>query len=455
MLDINLIRQNPELVRKSLEKRQDSGKLSVLEELIEADKRYRVLLQELEQLRQKRNILSREINNLKANGSDVSQKILEARQLPEKIKQNEQAISELKEKIHSNLMRLPNILDSSVPFGKDESNNVELRRFGKQFKPAFPLKHHGELARELGIADFDSAVKISGEGFFALKAELALLERALMQHAINFLVKKGFILVSPPLMMRRKPYEGCVDLEDFEKVMYKIEGEDLYLIATSEHPMIAMNFGKIFLDKELPVKWCGISTNFRKESGKHGLDERGLFRLHQFNKIEQIIVCRPEESAKFHEEITRNMEEITKALGIPCRIVNVCTGDLGSVAAKKYDLEGWSAREQKFIELGSSSNCTAYQSAALGIKIRRGEEKVFAHTLNATALATPRTLRLILENFQQKDCTVSIPKALLPYMNGIKILGAKKAIKPTPKPKKYAKPKHAKKQLSKKKKKTK
>jgi len=426
MIDIKLIRENPSFVRNNLEKRQDKDYLNFFDKLISKDKEMRKLLQETEELKRKRNLITEEIKQLLSSKEDASKKIIEAKELPLNIKNKETEFSELKKECDALLYRLPNLLHESVPFGKDDSENKEIKNRGKIPFFGFELKHHGNLAVELGGADFERAVKISGNGFFFLKGELALMESALRNLAIKMLSKKGYTLIYPPLLMRRKPYSKVTDLNDFENVMYKIEGEDLYLIATSEHPIVSMYMDETLSEKTLPLKLVGSSSCFRKEIGKHGLDERGLFRVHQFKKVEQVIFCKPEDSEKFHEEILKNSEELVKLLKIPYRVVNVCTGDLGVVASKKYDIEGYSPREKKYIEIMSCSNCTDYQSRGLNIKYSDGKEKKLVHTLNNTMVATARMLRLILENYQTKKGTVKIPKALQPYMNGLKELKPKK-----------------------------
>jgi len=325
-------------------------------------------------------------------------------------------------------MRLPNILHSSVPKGKDDSENKTVRTWGKKPKFKFELKSHGELIESLGLADFDNAAKVSGNGFYYLLGDIALLDMALQRFAIDILIKKGYILVQPPLMLRRKPYEGVTDLNDFETMMYKIDKEDLYLIATSEHPIGARYMNKILDEEMLPEKFVGISPCFRKEIGSHGIDTKGLFRIHQFNKVEQFIFCKPEDSWKFHEELIKNAEELFKKLKLPYRIVNICTGDIGTVAAKKYDIELFMPRENKYREVVSCSNCTSYQAVRLNVKYRKDNEKEYVHTLNSTAIATSRTIRAIIENYQQKDGSIKVPLALMPYMNGIKVIG-KKSIK--------------------------
>ncbi|MFH7882135.1 MAG: serine--tRNA ligase, partial [Candidatus Aenigmatarchaeota archaeon] len=317
------------------------------------------------------------------------------------------------------------ILHDSVPFGKDENDNVEIRRVGSPPKFNFKPKNHLEIALELGLVDQERAAKVAGAGFFYFKKELVLLDLAIQKFALDFMIKKGYIPVEPPFMINRKAYEGMIDPSDFEMVTYKIENEDLYLIATSEHPIGAMFMNEILNKKDLPLKFVGISPCFRKEIGTHGKYTKGFFRMHQFNKVEQFIFCLPEDSWNLHEELQRNCEELYQALGLHYRVVNVCTGDIGTVAAKKYDTEVWMV-DGKFREIGSNSNCTDYQARRLNIRFREKEgekPKGFVHTLNSTALATSRTMLAILEHFQQEDGSVKIPKVLVPYMNGIEVLG--------------------------------
>ncbi|MFH1256363.1 MAG: serine--tRNA ligase [Candidatus Diapherotrites archaeon] len=421
MLDIHFVREAPDAVRKNLFKRKDNEKLKWLDDLLEKDKRYRELLQEAQVLRGKRNELTQQITLLKSQKKDAAAKIKEAKLLPEKISKIEAESGALQEKISYYLMRLPNILLPSVPDGKDSSENTELKRWGKPIKHNFPLKPHGEFLQENGLADFDRAAKVSGQGFYFLLGDVALLDQAIIQFAIQHIVKKGYTFVEPPLMVRKEAYEGVTDLDDFEKVMYKIEGSDLYLIATSEHAIGAMFRDEIIDESQLPLKYAGLSACFRKEIGAHGIDTKGLFRVHQFNKVEQFIYCKPEESEALHEELLKNAEEVFQALAIPYRVVNICVGDIGTVAAKKYDLEAWMPREETYKEVVSCSNCTTYQAVRSNVKMRRKSgEKEFPHTLNSTAVATSRAIRAIIENFQEEDGTVKIPKVLHPFMHGVK-----------------------------------
>jgi seryl-tRNA synthetase len=428
MLDIKLIRENPELVRENLKRRQDEEKLKLLDELLEVDKKWRSITAKINELRSRRNKLSLEISKLKKEGKSLTKTLEEAKNIPEQIKKLEAEEEKYREKVRNILMRLPNLLHESVPYGKDESENVEIRRWGSPPKFDFEPKDHLTIAKNLGLIDEERANKVAGTGFFYLKEELVLLDLAIQRFAIDFLRKKGYKLIEPPFMIRRKAYEGVTDLSDFELVTYKIEGEDWYLIATSEHPMAAMFMNEVLDKNQLPIKFVGVSPCFRKEIGTHGKYTKGLFRMHQFNKVEQFIFCLPEDSWHFHEELQRNSEELYQQLGLHYRVVNICTGDIGTVAAKKYDIEVWMA-DGKFREVGSNSNCTDYQARRLNIRFREKPGKPpagFVHTLNNTALATSRTMIAILEQFQQKDGSVIIPKVLRPYMNGIEKLEKKK-----------------------------
>ena len=426
MLSIKFIRENPEIVKKSLKKRKDTEKITWVDELLKVDEGWRSLKQKVDDLRHQRNLVTEEIMNLRKAGKNASQKIQEAKEIPEKIKKHEENLSDLKKKINFYLMRIPNVLHDSVPFGKDDSENVEIKKVGKVSKSKIELKSHGEIVESLDIADFKRAAKIAGAGFNYLKGELALLDMALQRFAVDFLVKKGYKLIYPPFMMNRKSYEGVTDLADFENVMYKIEDEDLYMIATSEHPMASMFMDEVLDVADLPIKFCGLSACFRKEIGAHGVDTKGLFRMHQFNKIEQFIFCKPEDSWKLHEELQKNSEEMIKQLGIPFRVVNICTGDIGIIAAKKYDIEAWYPRSKKYREVGSNSNCTSYQAIRLNIKYQEGNEREYVHTLNNTGIATSRIMVAILENYQQKDGSIKIPKVLQKYMYGQKFIGKSK-----------------------------
>ena len=422
MLDINLIRENPKLIEEDLKKRKDTEKLKQFKEVIKKDEKWREIKQKLDTSRHNRNKVSQEINQLVKQKQNPSVKIKQTKKLSENIKKLEQKESDLYKEIRKILISLPNITHSSVPYGKDDTENKTIRTFGKKPTFKFPIKSHTELIEDLELGDFEQAALVSGFGFNYLKGDLAILDRALMQFAIDEIIKKKYTLIEPPLMLRRKPYEGVTDLEDFETMMYKIEDEDLYLIATSEHSIGAMLMDKLLEEKDLPLKLVGISPCFRKEIGSHGVDQKGLFRVHQFYKIEQFIFCKPEDSWKFHEELIKNAEDIFKKLKLPFRTVNICTGDIGTVAAKKYDMEAWSPRQKKYIEIVSCSNCTDYQSRRLNTKYQEGNERKLVHTLNSTAIATGRALVALLENNQQKDGSIKIPSVLHKYTGFKKII---------------------------------
>lgn len=427
MLDINLIREKPEIVRKNLKRRREPEKLRLLDRVIKADQKWRELVQKVNQLRHRRNKISEEIGKAIREGKDASSLKKEAAELPDRINELEEKMARHREILDKGLLRLPNLLHESVPYGEDDSDNVVIYDWGEPPEFGFEPKSHAEISNELGITDFERAAKVSGAGFYYLRNEMALLDQAIKNYAIDFLLSKGYSLINPPYMIRREPYEGVTDLADFENVMYKIEDEDLYLIATSEHSMAAMFMDETLLAVELPIKLCGVSPCFRREIGTHGRYTKGLFRVHQFNKVEQFIFSLPENSWKYHEELQKNSEELYKGLGLHYRVVNVCTGDIGSIAAKKYDTEIWMA-DGEYREVGSNSNCTDYQARRLNIKYRMkvgAPPKDYVHTLNNTALATSRTMIAVLEQYQQKDGTVTIPEALRKYMNGMELIEGK------------------------------
>jgi seryl-tRNA synthetase len=432
MLDIRFIRNNPDVVRADLKKRMDEEKLEWLEDLLQKDKEYRQLLQEVEKLRSERNKITKEIADSMKKGEKQKAEELKkkAAEIPERIKEAEKRMEEIQEKVKFYLMRLPNILHESVPQGKDENDNVVVRTWGTPKKKedyGFELKSHVDLLPILNGAELEKAAEVSGARFYYLKNDLVLLDMAIQRMVMDMMVKKGFIPIYPPFMLKRKPYEGVTDLGTFEEALYKIEGEDLYLISTSEHPIAAMHMNEIIEEERLPLKYVGLSACFRKEAGAHGKDTKGIFRVHQFNKIEQFIFCKPEDSWKMHEELIKNAEEVFQKLEIPYRVVNICTGEIGIVAAKKYDLEAWMPVQNTYREMVSCSNCTTYQSIRLNIKYGRvGGEKEYLHTLNSTAVATPRAIVAIIENHQQADGSIKIPKALIPYFGKDTISPAKK-----------------------------
>lgn len=335
-------------------------------------------------------------------------------------------MQELKSEIDSYLKRIPNILHDKVPKGENEKDNVPFKFWGKPEKKQTELKPHGEFLEENNLAEFDTATKISGSGFYYLKGDLALLDMALQRYGIEFLLNKGFTLISPPIVLNKDAISCAINFDDFSNVIYKIEGEDLYLVPTAEHTLIAMFKNKNIDKKDLPIKICALTPCFRKEIGSHGVDTRGMFRVHQFYKVEQVILCKEEESYKYLEEMQKISEDFFRSLKVPFRVVEICSGDLGPKFAKQYDIEAWFPRQNTYREVTSAGNTTAYQSAALNTKYIDGEEKKYVHMLNNTMVATSRTIVAIIENFQKKDGTIIIPKPLRKYMFGKnKIKGVK------------------------------
>jgi seryl-tRNA synthetase len=416
------------MVRANFERRHNPEVLARLDEFLAADQRWRRQLAALDALRAERNKLSEAIGAAKRAKQEPSPDLVaRSKAIPDQLARLDGDVQGLRTQLDSIAKRLPNLLHESVPEGKDSSENVQAKVWGEPLVPAFEVKSHGDLVEAMGLADFTRAAKTAGAGFVYLLGDLVRLDFALQAFAMAELSQRGFTPIEVPLMLRREPYEGVTDLADFENVMYKVQGEDLYLIATSEHAIGAMHMDEVLSEDALPLRYAGISACFRREIGAHGVDTKGLFRMHQFNKIEQFVFCAPEDSWKIHEEILENALHIFRSLEVPHRVVNVCTGDIGTVAAKKYDVEAWSPRQKKWIEVVSCSNCTDYQARRLKIRCGKvGGEKRVAHTLNSTAVATSRAMVAILENHQQADGSVTIPKALRPYMGGATALAAAK-----------------------------
>ncbi len=419
MLDIKLIRENPELVKSNLAKRNNPDCLKMLDDLIALDKDWRANNTKLNDLRHDRKQVTMEIAKLKKACQNADAQFAKAAEVDQKITAAEKQVVEQEAQIKNYLLTLPNLLEDSVPVGKDSSENVTVKKWGTIPQFSFQPKNHIDLAIPLDQIDMERAGKIAGARFFYLKNDVAMLDMALMHFALEELQNRGYTPIVPPYMMKRDAYEGVTSLGDFEEVLYKIQGEDLYMIATSEHPLGAMYWNEVLKLDDLPIKMAGISTCFRKEAGAHGKDTRGIFRTHQFNKIEQFVFCKPEDSPKLHEELLANAEAIYQKLGLAYRVVNVCTGDIGTVAAKKYDIEAWMPAQGDYREVVSCSNCTDYQARRLGVRYRlkEGAPPIGpVHTLNSTAIATGRTIVAILENYQNEDGTITIPEVLRKYM---------------------------------------
>lgn len=419
MLEMKFIRENVKKVKANIKNKNKDYLLPLVDELIKLDEEYRQNIQIANDLKHQRNKVTDKIAENKQKGLPIEDLLAEARQLPDKIKIIDDKQRELYEKILDIQKKIPNIVSKKTPIGKDDTENKEIKRFGEPKELDFEVKNHGEIAEKLNIADFEASRNVSGKGFYYLKGDLALLNRALINYASDFLHKKGYIYVLPPQMINKRACEGSVDFSFFSDMAYKIEGEDLYLIATSEHPLISMFTDKTIDEEKLPIKIFSFSSCFRKEIGSHGLDERGLFRLHQFDKVEQIIICKPEESEKAYNELLKNTVKLFVSLELPTRILESCTGDLGDLKHRGADVEVWSPRNNKYIEVASCSNLTSAQAVRLNIKARTKQgEKYYVHTLNDTAIATSRALVAILENHQTKDGTIRIPKVLQKYMYG-------------------------------------
>ena len=420
MMDVKLLRENPGAIVASLKRRGAVDKVPLVEEASKADSDWRKYKTEVDRLRHRQNDLTAQVASLKKRGEPIEEKLREVRDIPQRIKELEARADESNSKLTRALMSLPNILHESVPNGKDESESVTVRTWGKRPDFGFAPKDHIDLLTALGMVDVERGAKVAGARFFFLKGDAVKLEHAIMQFALDSLRSKGFTAVEPPFMLNRSSYEGVVNLEDFGPVIYKIEGEDLHLIATSEHPLVSMHKDEILDALQLPIRYCGFSPCFRVEAGAHGKDTKGIFRVHQFYKVEQVVFSKPEQSWKIHEELISNAEEIYQELGIPYRVVALCSGDTGFMSAKTYDLEAWLPGQGKYREMASASNVTDYQARRLLIRYRekQSDPTTLVHTLNSSAVVT-RTLVAMVENFQQKDGSVKIPKVLAPYMGGV------------------------------------
>ncbi len=428
MLDIKLLRETPDVVKADLTKRERDT--SVVDRLLEQDQIWRDGQQKLNDLRAERNVAAKAISEAKKAGEDASTAIANMGQVADSIKALEKEVADAEAERDRLLRSLPNLMHDSVPVGEDDTKNVLLREWGGQPTHDFEAVSHVDLLDSLDLADLERAARASGSRFFYLKNDLVMLGRALEFLALQKLSGKGFTPIEPPYMLRREAMEGAVDLQDFEDVIYRVEAgagadgkddaQELFLIATSEHPLAALHMGEIIDSKQLPLKYAGVSPCFRKEAGAHGKDQKGIFRVHQFSKVEQFVYCAAEDSWDLHEELIANAEELYQDLGIPYRVVTICTGDLGTVAAKKYDIEAWMPVQGAYREVVSCSNCTDYQARRYNTRHRAnpGEPTAFVHTLNSTAIAVQRTLVAILENFQNPDGSVTIPEILRPYLGG-------------------------------------
>lgn len=430
MLDIKLVRENAEIVRGSEKKRNRNPEL--VDEVLKLDDKWKTELKDVEELKHKRNVVSEEINKAKKEKkeNEAKKKIKEMQDVVEEIKNREENVKKLLEERNAKLSLIGNVMHKKVPKGKDASENVVIKTKGKKLKFSFELKNHAELIESLGLADFEASAKTSGHGFYFLKGELGLLNQALIKFAIDYMQKKGYTYIEPPLMIKPEILEAATNVEELKNTIYRVEGENLVLIGTSEHALLGIHKDEALPEKDLPKKYFSYSMCFRKEVGAHGINEKGLWRTHQFNKVEQFIFCRPDESEKFFDELLQNSEGILKALGQPYRVIEICSGDLSLWKHRSFDVEVYRPTTDNYGEVMSLSNCTDYQARKLNIKVVNNDgTREAVHTLNNTALATSRIMVAILENFQTKQGTVKIPKALWPYMNGIKEIGKKETSK--------------------------
>ncbi len=425
MLNIKLLREKPELVKASEQKRgRNSG---IVDDVLKLDHQWKQELKKVEELKHKRNIVYEEINQAKKQKNEplAQKKIKEMKDVADQIKEKDYQANELLRQRDDVLKKIGNILHKSVPVGKDESENKVIKKSGSHQKFTFSIKDHIEIGLELDLIDLDTASKTSGARFYYLKNEGVLLHLALQRFAIDTLMKHGFQMVLPPFMLNRAALEGGVNLSEFQDTIYKIENEDLYLIGTSEHPLVALKKDQVLEERELPLRVGGVSTCFRKEAGAHGRDTKGVFRVHQFDKIEQVAYCVPEDSPKHFKEMEAISESIFEELGIPYQVVAICTGDIGNKQSLQYDIEAWfpgqNEKKGAYREVTSCSNCLDYQSVTLNTKFQRKDgTREYVHMLNNTTIASPRALAAVLENFQTKEGTVKIPKVLQPYMNSMK-----------------------------------
>ena len=426
MLDIKFVRENPEVVKENMRKKFQDEKIPLVGEVLKEDKELRQAQQHADDLRSKRKKISKEIGIMMSQGKKEEAEAIKAQisEIAEELDALEEREEKLHESVKNKMMQIPNIIDDSVPIGKDDSENVELEKYGEPVVPDFEIPYHTEIMERLSGIDLDSARKVAGNGFYYLMGDIARLHSAIISYARDFMINKGFTYVIPPYMIRSSVVNGVMSFAEMEGMMYKIEGEDLYLIGTSEHSMIGKFIDTILDEKDLPYTYTSYSPCFRKEKGAHGIEERGVYRIHQFEKQEMIVVCKPEESMEWFKKLYMNTVEFFRTLDIPVRTLECCSGDLADLKCKSVDVEAWSPRQKKYFEVGSCSNLTDAQARRLKIRVKDDKgNKYFAHTLNNTCVAPPRMLIAFLENNLQEDGSVLIPEALQPYMGGTKKIG--------------------------------
>ena len=429
MLDIKFVRNNPDVVKQNIKNKFQDEKLPLVDEVIELDQKNRDIKGEVEALRAEKNKISKQIGACMAQGKkeeaeELKRKVAESAARIEELSKEEK---EVEEKLKQNMMIIPNIIDPSVPIGKDDSQNEEIEKFGEPFVPDFEIPYHTEIMEAFDGIDLESAGRVAGNGFYYLMGDIARIHSSVLAYARDFMINRGFTYCVPPFMIRSNVVTGVMSFAEMDSMMYKIEGEDLYLIGTSEHSMIGKFIDTMLEEKQLPQTLTSYSPCFRKEKGAHGIEERGVYRIHQFEKQEMIVVCKPEESKIWYDKLWQNTVDLFRSLDIPVRTLECCSGDLADLKVKSCDVEAWSPRQKKYFEVGSCSNLGDAQARRLGIRVK-GEDgtKYFAHTLNNTVVAPPRMLIAFLENNLQEDGSVKIPKALQPYMGGTEKLVPKK-----------------------------
>ncbi len=424
MIDIRLIRENPDIVRENIKKKFQEHKLPLVDEIIVLDKEQRAVKQEADDLRAARNTLSKQIGVLMKEGNKEEACKVKAQVTgnSERLQELEEKEKELSHKVRSIMMQIPNIIHESVPIGEDDSQNVEIKKYGEPKVPDFEIPYHTDIMERFNGIDIDSAGKVSGNGFYYLCGNIARLHSAVLSYARDFMIDRGFTYYLPPFMIRSDVVTGVMSFEEMDAMMYKIEGEDLYLIGTSEHSMIGKYIDSIIDEERLPQALTSYSPCFRKEKGAHGIEERGVYRIHQFEKQEMVVICKPEESFIWYEKLWQNTVDFFRSLDIPVRTLECCSGDLADLKVKSCDVEAWSPRQKKYFEVGSCSNLGDAQSRRLGIRVRNGKEKYLPHTLNNTVVATPRMLIAFLENNLNSDGSINIPNPLRAYMGGMEKL---------------------------------
>jgi seryl-tRNA synthetase len=426
MIDIKLIRDNADYVKDNIKKKFQNDKLKLVDEIKKKDEDWRKLKGKVDDLRASRNKISLEVGVAKKNGKDVKGLMVKAKKIPGEIEKVEKKAEKLLNEIRGMMLKIPNIMSKAVPIAKDESGNVVLKKAGKIRKFDYDIKNHVEISEKLGLANFDASAKVSGNGFYYIKGDLALLNQALIRFAIDSMREQGYEYIETPLMLNNEAIFASMDKDAIEESVYSIDGEDMSLIGTAEQSLLAMHSGEAIPGEKLPKKYFSYSMCFRKEIGSHGINEKGLWRTHQFNKVEQFIFCKPEDSEKLYDELLKNSERILNALKLPYRVLEMCSGDLADWKYRSADLEVWRPTTKEYGEIMSLSNCTEYQARKLGIKyIDKNGQRRIVHTLNNTALATSRIMVSILENNQQKDGSVEIPRVLVDYMGGKKFIGKK------------------------------